>query len=88
MVEILHHQKDGWKLKPYINNERFTTYELVQDFFHPQSHASLQALSLARTGRRRRSGRLGWTQWPRCLKDGMYTPQMSILKDMIDMILI
>ena len=30
--EILHHQTDGWNP---INNGMFTTYQLVQDFFHP-----------------------------------------------------
>ena len=31
MEEILHHL--GW-LKPFLNNGMFTTYQLVQDFFH------------------------------------------------------
>ena len=34
MEEFLHHQKDAWK--PINNNGMFTTYQLVQDFFHPQ----------------------------------------------------
>ena len=32
MEEILHHQKDGWIP---INSGMSTTYQLVQDFFHP-----------------------------------------------------